>query len=85
MEYTEQENEKMQKMLLSPHFALGEFTKSGTAIKHGVDNTPHDIIVVVRLTTLCEKILEPLRRQFGAIRITSGYRCHLLICRWEEL
>ena len=61
MEYTEQENEKMQKMLLSPHFALGEFTKSGTAIKHGVDNTPHDIIVVV-----------------GAIRITSGYRCHLL-------
>ena len=37
MEYTEQENEKMQKMLLSPHFALGEFTKSGTAIKHGVD------------------------------------------------
>ena len=78
MEYTEQENEKMQKMLLSPHFALGEFTKSGTAIKHGVDNTPHDIIVVVRLTTLCEKILEPLRNQFGAIRITSGYRCHLL-------
>ena len=78
MEYTEQENEKMQKMLLSPHFALGEFTKSGTAIKHGVDNTPHDIIVVVRLTTLCEKILEPLRKEFGAIRITSGYRCHLL-------
>lgn len=74
MEYTEQENEKMQKMLLSPHFALGEFTKSGTAIKHGVDNTPHDIIVVVRLTTLCEKILEPLRKEFGAIRITSGYR-----------
>lgn len=78
MEYNEQENEKMHKMLLSPHFALGEFIKSGTAMKNGVDNTPHDIIVVVRLTSLCEKILEPLRRQFGAIRITSGYRCHLL-------
>lgn len=69
MEYNEQENEKMHKMLLSPHFALGEFIKSGTAMKNGVDNTPHDIIVVVRLTTLYEKILEPLRRQFGAIRI----------------
>ena len=31
MEYNEQENEKMHKMLLSPHFALGEFIKSGTA------------------------------------------------------
>ena len=40
MEYNEQENEKMHKMLLSPHFALGEFIKSGTAMKNGVDNTP---------------------------------------------
>lgn len=78
MEYTAKEREKMELMLLSPHFALGEFIKSGTAIKNHLDNVPHDIIIVIRLMVLCEQVLEPLRQRFGAIRITSGFRCHLL-------
>ena len=78
MEYTQQEQERMHQMLLSPHFALGEFINSGTALKRGINNVPQDIIVIVRLMTLCEEVLEPLRKRFGAIRITSGYRCHLL-------
>ena len=75
MEYTALEQERMHQMLLSPHFALGEFLRSGTAIKYGIDNTPQDPIILIRLMTLCEQVLEPLRRQCGIITITSGYRC----------
>ncbi len=60
-------------MQLSEHFRLCEFTRSGTAIRHKLDNTP-DALAVVNLRLLCENVLEPLRRRFGVIRITSGYR-----------
>lgn len=59
---------------LSKHFWLSEFTRSATAIKHGIDNTP-DADSVAALQDLCINVLEPLRRRFGVIRITSGYRC----------
>ena len=78
MKYTQQEQEMMQKMLLSPHFTLGEFIRSGTAIRRSIDNVPPDIIFIIRMMLLCENILEPLRKRFGAIPISSGYRCHLL-------
>ena len=41
-QHTELELERMQQMLLSSHFTLGEFLRSGTAIKYGIDNTPQD-------------------------------------------
>lgn len=75
MENTKLEQERMQQLLLSPHFALGEFLRSGTAIKYGIDNTPQQAMVIVRLTMLCEQVLEPLRLHCGIITITSGYRC----------
>ena len=62
-------------MLLSTHFALGEFLRSGTAIKYGIDNTPQSSMVIIRLMMLCEQVLEPLRLHCGIITITSGYRC----------
>ena len=65
---------------LSPHFTLKEFTLSGTAIAHNIGNTPHKEHVE-RLKALCENVLEPLRRRFGVIRITSGYRCAELNAR----
>ena len=40
MKYTQQEQGMMQKMLLSPHFTLGEFIRSGTAIRRSIDNVP---------------------------------------------
>ena len=58
---------------LTEHFTLREFTLSATAIRHGIDNTPTDT-EVERIKALCENVLEPLRRRFGVIRITSGYR-----------
>jgi hypothetical protein len=41
---------------------------------NNIDNTP-SLEVTERLRALCVNVLEPLRRQFGAIRVTSGYRC----------
>ncbi len=68
-----QEND-LKDFQLSKHFMLSEFTRSATAIKHGIDNTP-DADSVAALQDLCINVLEPLRRRFGVIRITSGYRC----------
>ena len=58
---------------LSPHFRLIEFTRSGVATDKGIDNTPGKEEVEA-LRALCENILEPMRRRFGAIYISSGYR-----------
>ena len=62
---------------LSEHFRLSEFTRSATAIRHGIDNTP-DIEDIESLQSLCIHVLEPLRRRFGVIKITSGYRSPLV-------
>lgn len=59
---------------LTEHFNLREFVISATAVRHGIDNTP-PAAAVERIVALCREVLEPLRRRFGAIRITSGYRC----------
>lgn len=63
---------------LSAHFTLGEMLRSGIAIKHNIDNTPHDERVVEALKLLCQYPLEDLRRRFGRIIVTSGYRCEQL-------
>lgn len=59
---------------LTEHFTLSEFTKSSTARKLSINNTPH-LQAIINLQQLCEHVLEPLRQRFGAIVITSGYRC----------
>ena len=68
----------MQNMLLTPHFALLEFTESATAKKHGIINEPQPE-AVVKLMRLCLNTLEPLREAIGLpVVITSGYRCQRL-------
>ena len=68
----------MQNMLLTPHFALLEFTESATAKKRGIDNEPQPE-AVVNLMRLCLNTLEPLREAIGLpVVITSGYRCQRL-------
>ena len=63
---------------LSPHFCLNEFTKSSTAMKHGIDNTPPQE-AVDNLKALCQGCLEPLRAELGLpVVITSGYRTKAL-------
>ena len=57
--------------MLSPHFSLPEMCHTA---HHGIDNTPTNDIIY-QLTLLCTRFLEPLRNQFGALFVTSGYRC----------
>lgn len=64
-------------MQLSKHFTLDELTRSATATRHNIDNTP-TAEVIFNLHRLAEDILEPLRCRFGVLRITSGYRCKQL-------
>lgn len=59
---------------LSEHFTLREFVVSGSAIRHHIANMPRSEHIE-RLRQLCRQTLEPLRRRFGVLRITSGYRC----------
>ena len=50
--------------LLSDHFLLSELTKSDTALRKGIDNTP-DEVAVENLICLCNEILEPVRVHYG--------------------
>ena len=65
------------KQQLTEHFTLWELTRSGTAITLGIKNVP-DAREIEALRALCENILEPLRRRYGAITVTSGYRSRRL-------
>ena len=60
------------------YFSITELTKSATATRLGIDNTPN-AIVKANLIALIEKVLDPLREAWGApIIVTSGYRCEKL-------
>ena len=62
-------------MQLSTNFRLGEFTRSDTAKRLGIENECSSVEQVLNLAYLCHMVLQPLRDKFGPIRITSGYRC----------
>ena len=57
------------------YFSIEEMTKSATAKRLGIDNTPSDKIKK-NLTLFIEKILDPIREDWGSpISVSSGYRC----------
>lgn len=57
------------------YFSIEEMTKSATAKRLGIDNTPSDKIKK-NLTLFIEKILDPIREDWGGpISVSSGYRC----------
>jgi hypothetical protein len=61
-------------MNLSPNFTLKELTRSDTATRLGLDNTPNDE-ALENLKLLCEKVLQPVRDHFGkSVTVNSGYR-----------
>ncbi len=64
------------RMKLSPHFSLGEFTKSQTAEKFQLYNIPREEAEVANLRALATSVLEPVRALFGKyVIVTSGFRC----------
>ena len=53
-------------------------TRSETATKKGIDNTPNETERAC-LVRLCREVLEPVRVKYGKpIRVTSGFRCKAL-------
>ena len=65
-------------MRLSKHFKLEEMTKSMTATRKGIDNSPGSGDIK-NLENVCYEILEPVRAHFDKpITITSGYRSEAL-------
>jgi hypothetical protein len=64
-------------MKLTAHFDLSEFTRSESAKREGLDNTPTSEHLE-NIKILCEKVLEPIRLRFGSINISSGYRGKML-------
>lgn len=67
-------------MELSTNFTLAEMTRSETAARKGIDNTP-SLAVIENLSLLCNNLLEPIRslvrETYGedkVVVVTSGYR-----------
>ena len=60
---------------ISSNFSMREFTRSATAHRMALDNTPSHT-VEERIERLVTDILQPLRDAWGApIIVASGYRC----------
>ena len=60
-------------MKLSENFSLSEYTKSQTAIRKGIDNTPGDEHLEAA-KALFKNVVQPVRDHYGPTIITSGYR-----------
>ena len=58
---------------LSKNFTLTEYTKSQTALRLGIDNTPNDDHLA-SAKLLFEQVVQPVRDHFGPTVINSGYR-----------
>ena len=60
-------------MKLSKNFSLAEFTKSQTALRMDIDNTPQGEHLENAIE-LFEYVVQPVRDNFGPTVINSGYR-----------
>ena len=57
------------------YFSISEMTRSDTAKRLGIDNTPSDKIKK-NLTLFINTVLDPIREDWGSpIIVSSGYRC----------
>ena len=62
-------------MQLSKNLTLAECTKSNTAQRLGIDNTPDDDWTIENLRAVAEDVFQPLRDSFATpIYVSSGYR-----------
>jgi zinc D-Ala-D-Ala carboxypeptidase len=61
-------------MNLSANFTLKELTKSDTATRLGIDNTP-DEATIENIKLLCQEVLQPIRDHFGkSVTVNSCFR-----------
>jgi len=65
-------------MKLTKNFTFEELTKSDTALRKNINNTP-DKQSTAYLTELAETVLQPIRDAWGKpIVVSSGFRCYRL-------
>jgi len=64
-------------MRLSENFSLNEMIKSREATLNGIENNP-STEEIVALTSLCHRILQPIRESHGVVSVSSGFRCKQL-------
>jgi len=62
-----------ENMKLSNNFSLAEFTKSQTAERKGIDNTPEGDHLDAAIA-LFENVVQRVRDEFGPTVLNSGYR-----------
>lgn len=61
-------------MKLSANFSLAEMTKSDTALRLDMENTPGDK-EIQNMTALCENVLQKVREHFAkGVKVNSGFR-----------
>jgi hypothetical protein len=61
-------------MNLTANFTLEELTKSETALRHDMDNTPGEA-EIENLKALAENVLQPVRDHFQrGVKVNSGFR-----------
>ncbi len=61
-------------MNLTKNFTLHEMTKSETALRHDLDNTPSQD-VISNLQALAVNVLQPIRDHYGkGVKVSSGFR-----------
>jgi len=61
-------------MKLTENFSLHELTKSETASRRGLDNTPSSV-ETANLKVLAEKVLQPVRNHYKrGVHVNSGFR-----------
>jgi hypothetical protein len=61
-------------MNLTKNFTLSEMTKSETALRHDMDNTP-DQTAISNLQALAVHVLQPVRDHYGkGVKVNSGFR-----------
>ncbi len=59
---------------LTRNFSLAELTKSETALRHDMDNTP-GAAEIANLTELAGKVLQPVRDHYvKGVKVNSGFR-----------
>ena len=65
----------LYKDIIMKYFSISEMTRSDTAKRLGIDNTP-SYEIKKNLTLFIEKVLDPIREDWGSpIIVSSGYRC----------
>ena len=65
-------------MKLTENLSLAEVTKSVTALRNGIANTP-TVTHLINLKEVAKNIFQPCREHFGMpLAVTSGYRSEVL-------